>query len=424
MGKLTAKQPDDKPSKPRADFPLFPHASGRWAKKVKGRFVYFGKVEDDPRGEAAFELWLDQKDDLYAGRKPRARREGLTLRQLVNSFLTAKKLSVDSGDLEPRSFVDYYATCERVLKCFGSHRSVADLRGDDFQELRKAFNQSWGPVTVGNEIQRVRVLFKFAVDEELIDKPVRYGAGFKRPSKKNIRRERNRKGKRMFDADQLKSILDAAGTPMKAMVLLGINAGYANTDVATLPLAAIDLDRGWVAYPRPKTEIQRRCPLWPETSLALREALLRRPQPREPDDDGLVFITRRGRSWSTRGKTRALVEKLFFSPPDRRPKVGTDDPVCKEFAKLIRKLKLHRPGLGFGALRHSFQTVGEQTLDFPAVDLIMGHAPRSDDMSDPYREEIGDDRLKAVTEHVRTWLFGGPTSGPAVDGLMLGGSGI
>jgi hypothetical protein len=35
----------------------------------------------------------------------------------------------------------------------------------------------------------------------------------------------------------------------------------------------------------------------------------------------------------------------------------------------------------------------------------MGHAPKSDDMSAVYRERIGNDRLKAVTDHVREWLF-------------------
>ncbi len=47
-----------RPGKPHPDFPLFPHATGRWAKKVRGRFCFFGKVADDPKGEKALELWL------------------------------------------------------------------------------------------------------------------------------------------------------------------------------------------------------------------------------------------------------------------------------------------------------------------------------------------------------------------------------
>ena len=34
-------------------------------------FSYFGKMADDPQGEKALNLWLEQKDDLLAGRTPR-----------------------------------------------------------------------------------------------------------------------------------------------------------------------------------------------------------------------------------------------------------------------------------------------------------------------------------------------------------------
>ena len=55
------RQASSKPQKPRPDFPPFPHATGRWAKKVRGKLHYFGKIADDPKGAAALDLWLEQK---------------------------------------------------------------------------------------------------------------------------------------------------------------------------------------------------------------------------------------------------------------------------------------------------------------------------------------------------------------------------
>jgi hypothetical protein len=58
----------DRPRKPRADFPLFPHENGQWAKKVKDQFHYFGSWSDP---DGAVERYGRQRDDLYAGRKSR-----------------------------------------------------------------------------------------------------------------------------------------------------------------------------------------------------------------------------------------------------------------------------------------------------------------------------------------------------------------
>ena len=68
MPKSTANTTKQKPVQPYDDFPLFPHASGRWAKKIHGRTEYFGSWEAG--WQKALDNYQAWRDDLYAGRRP------------------------------------------------------------------------------------------------------------------------------------------------------------------------------------------------------------------------------------------------------------------------------------------------------------------------------------------------------------------
>src|SRR3954447_19362281 len=89
-----------KPTKPRPDFPLFPHATRRWAKKIRGKLHYFGPWSDP---DGALKKYNEQKDAVHAGRKPREASEGVTVKELCNQFLNAKLALVESGELAKRS---------------------------------------------------------------------------------------------------------------------------------------------------------------------------------------------------------------------------------------------------------------------------------------------------------------------------------
>ncbi|HEY7312477.1 MAG TPA: tyrosine-type recombinase/integrase [Gemmataceae bacterium] len=374
----TTPAPSGKPAKPYPDFPLTAHPVGQWCKKIRGRLYYFGKW-DDP--DAALDAYLKQKDDLHAGKKPRPDAEGVTVKDVANAFLNHKKSLLDAGELSPHTWAKYKTAADETIAHLGKSRLAADLDSQDFAALRERMAAKWGLHRLADMIQHVRSIFKHGYDAGLIPVPTRFGPGFARPTKKAIRLHKAQQGPRLFTAEEIGRLLDTATVSLRAMILLGINAGMGNADCANLPLLALDLDKGWLDFPRPKTGVARRCPLWPETMAALRDVLAKRPEAKSTEDAGLVFLTKYGDSWA---------------------KESEGGPITKETRKLMNKLGInsHR---NFYTLRHTFRTVADESKDQPAVDFIMGHEVPH--MSAVYRETISDARLRAVADHVHGWLF-------------------
>jgi integrase len=384
-----------RPKKPYPDFPLTPHPCGAWQKKIRGRIFYFGrwghvvngKMERIPGDgwEEALEQYKAVADDLHAGRTPRVSWDKLTVAGLCNAFLTAKLRKHEAGEMGAQAFDQYREITDLIVGSFGKLRPVADLAADDFEKLRAAMAERWGPVKLGNAITYVRGVFRYGDENGLMDRLPQYGSEFKKPALAVVRRHRAGRGELMLEADQLRALIAAARQPIKAMVLLGINAGFGNVDCSSLPVSAVNLDTGWLDFPRPKTGIGRRCPLWPETVEALREVLAERPAPKDKADEGLAFLCRSGRRWVRYDRMRK-------------------DSLGREFRRLLDQLGLHRSRVGFYTLRHTFRTVADATRDPVAIDLIMGHSDPS--MGAHYRERVDDDRLVAVADYVRQWLFG------------------
>src|SRR5437868_5867172 len=107
----------------RKRFPLWLHTgTGLWCKKVRGRFRYFG-----PDKEKALDRYERERKHLEEGREPPVVAGGLTVVDLVNHFLTAKRERVASGELTAGTWGEYFAACERVLDVFGKDRIVEDL---------------------------------------------------------------------------------------------------------------------------------------------------------------------------------------------------------------------------------------------------------------------------------------------------------
>jgi integrase len=115
-------------------------------------------------------------------------------------------------------------------------------------------------------------------------------------------------------------MLAVAGQPLKAMLLVGINAGFGNGDVSSVTIQSVDQATGWLTFPRSKTGIDRRVPLWPETVTAIRDWLAVRPERHDPKHADLLFITSKHGSWHDETgrplshEMRKLLDKLSLDP--------------------------------------------------------------------------------------------------------------
>jgi hypothetical protein len=139
--KQRSRKAADGPKKPSPEFPLTPHPSGAWQKKIRGKIHYFGRwatrvkgrlvrIEGDGWKDALAE-YKKVADDLHAGRTPRLLSDGLTVADLCNRFQTAKLRKRESGELGVRMFVEYRETTDLIVATFGKTRLVDDLAADD-----------------------------------------------------------------------------------------------------------------------------------------------------------------------------------------------------------------------------------------------------------------------------------------------------
>jgi hypothetical protein len=148
-----------RPEKPYPDFPLMPHASGRWAKKIRQKLHYFGRwghkqgdtivpvADFEASARAALNEFNRQWPYLSEGRTPPPADSpvgGCTIRDVCNAFWRSKRAKLIAGELSPRTYRQYEETTELLVAHFGRERRVDDLRPEDFEPLRSALAEKFG----------------------------------------------------------------------------------------------------------------------------------------------------------------------------------------------------------------------------------------------------------------------------------------
>ena len=377
------------------DCPLFLHRNGQWCKKIKGKQHYFGTDLD-----AALVRWVDEKDYLLAGR-PIPKKDGKpTIEELGNLYHAAGVVRVSSGEITQRSLDDTTKSINRLIEIVGGKCKPETLEPLDFARIKQALFEPVerttairggvkgnsverrSPVTVGNDVRRLRTFLNWCSDSNLIA-PCRWAKEFGVITSKQARVARAKSGRSLLVPADLRNVIDTASLGLKPIILLGINAGMGSTDIANFlfeDLPDLDAKEVWIDTNRCKTGAPRRFVLWPETQEAIRDWIKHRPSPCSDIADRL-FWTSHGVAWVR----------------------DSMDSISKAFLQTRRAAGVETGT--FYDLRRAFQTVGAETLEYRAVSFVMGHTVSEKDMSGRYTVAIPDKAIRKVCNHVRSWLF-------------------
>lgn len=385
-----------KPEKPRPDFPLYSHPGGQWCKKIDGRHKSFGVWSDPDAAEQNYLDWLARQRLGIPEQNP----EDITVDELVDHYLDAQKKRVErraeghtTDILSPRTlreqkrhvlwFADVAVSGHRI-----GRRSVESLRAGDFTKVADSIPAALGVDSIRHRINYVNGMFNWARKNELIKQIPNYGTRWRIPTDAEVERDRTSKPDKVWTRQQIKTLTAKASPALSAMIMLGINAAFGNSDIGRLKRD--DIAGEWLSVPRGKNGRPRKAWLWPETRKALDAAAKARPEPREDCED-LFFVTVSGGPWTD--------DETFYDG------VGDEFRELKDACKFTgKKFK----GIHFYALRHTFATEASNASgsndDDIAVKYVMGHIEKAQLRT--YRRQIADARVKRVCERVRKWWKG------------------
>ena len=359
------------------DFPLSWHKGAcSFTKKFQGKAYYFG-----PDPQKALEAYLKQKDYLIAGVEPPTENADITVRDLVNHYLAHREQDRESkktstNHISDRTFAEYKDTGSVMVELW-DRRNVAMLRPLDFAELRHKLD-SGSPDRLRRRMTNVRSIFKWGRSVDLLSADAKYGNEFNLADKSQLRKAKANRTEPIFDAATINMALEAAWPAMKTFILLGLNCGFYSKDINDLRNSYVDGE--FLQFAREKTGIDRRCWLWPET----REAIAATQAPENAEN--YMFLSKRG-------------QPLHVSHG-----LSRTDLIATNWTRLKKQIGLKRDNSGFKCFRHTFRTEADGAKDPEAVRMVMGHTDGS--VGEFYRHRFDDERLIAVAQHVRHWLFG------------------
>lgn len=275
-----------------------------------------------------------------------------------------------------------------------------DLTSGLLEEYRTqlAENAKIGRVEANHHIEQVRGLLKAARDTYGLSTPP-LGIITKLPqrAKEGHGRQQDRTPISWADIEKL---LLAADPVDKAILWLSLNCGFTNSDIGSLELADVDLEKAALSGVRPKTGVPRDFSLWKPTVAALRTYLAHhRGKPVNDEFAKLFFVTRRG-------------NPMCWERIDEDHKKHRSDAVKSRYDRLCKRAGVPTQwGAGFRILRHTYATlIGAGDPGHRETQAALAH--RTAQQQETYRHDLRAQAKKAHDKLYKAVVANIPTSLP------------
>jgi len=326
----------------------------------------------------AHEIWKDRLEV----QQHKAASDDESLLAYVERFLKEKENQAAAGEVSVGRHYALKLHLTYFQDWLGKDTAVGEIDGETLMRyhvdlLGKVASKAWSRTTAAHYMTSVKAFVRWLWHIEAIPALPRILDG----KSAALKISRSVPKVVTFTKEEINSLLADASDRTKLYILLMLNCGMTQKDIADLLVSEVDWIEGRIIRKRSKTADCENVPivnyqLWPETLRLLK-------QERATDSTGLVILNANGGPiWTEENTNEGKYKK--------------NDNVKNAFSRLRKGLKIAKP---LKSLKKTSATLIRGNERFSALaSLFLGHAPQS--MADKHYTQVPQDLLDQAIQ----WL--------------------
>ncbi|MCA9124729.1 MAG: tyrosine-type recombinase/integrase [Planctomycetaceae bacterium] len=284
-----------------------------------------------------------------------------TVRAQVAAYVATKQSAISASELSGGRAYTIQLHLDHFVSWLGGDTSVIEISGKTLSDyrlelLRRVEANDWSRVTAKGRMGTVKGFVHWLWQMEAIPTLPRVLDAKARalqigtPSASIV----------VFTLDEISTLLAEASDRTTLYILLMLNCGMTQKDIADLQMAEVDWERRYITRKRSKTKDRENVPivtyaLWPETLRLLK-------QERSSKSTGLVLLNKNG-------------EPLWYEEVQADGKLKKNDNIRNAFARLTQKTKINKP---LKSLKKTSASLIRGNSKYASLEsLFLGHAPQS-----------------------------------------------